>query len=488
MGDKTWADYTVYVDVSGSNTANNGLSSSTGFADVQFAFDTLPTIIDHKITISVGNGTFTTNYLTGSTDKYVYPRNAIFFARGKKIASRTQRVSGSMVAGVVIKGQGISSTVFTTNSNFDYGFYIGEGQIALEDLQITGNSSTSTLALLVAHRNDTYVHCNNVQLNGNTKSNTTYGMYAESGGQIEFTGSAQVRNVSIGALVLGTADQISISDDIDIYDTDKCLLSKNGGAILVQNTNGTVTGGMKFYSASVNVIECFNGGVIELRGLNSDFRNGTFDESVTITGTVLVDNGTLTAVYTRFDGGITAYGSTLKLDSADFQNFIRLYSSSGILRGAKSYIESTSPTNDSATPLIEYPGSTFIVDSNCDISPSSGLKGWTRNEIDHSLNDNSVIPIYSTSTTYRLRGNSGAKTNCYFPSTFTDISGIRIPEGFTIDVYGDSWGLGFANSATQSIMDLTNAFSVGNSAGQYTGCRWMFISGKWRLVGLGQLR
>ena len=94
------------------------------------------------------------------------------------------------------------------------------------------------------------------------------------------------------------------------------------------------------------------------------------------------------------------------------------------------------------------------------------------------FNNSSVFLPTRNRLTYAFVGNSIHATNCTLGSTFSDLT--TIPTGTTIDMYANSWGVSLTGSWG------TNT-PFGNSTGQYTGARFVWIGTSWQMISLGKL-
>jgi hypothetical protein len=469
----TQAAMTIYCATTGSDTTGDG-SAGLPFKTPQKAYDELPFLVGFgaNYDIKLADGIYNDNYLGAGA----MPRPAILFTSGKWLRSRTDRSGGSLVGAVVIKGNSATpgNVVIKCTSAFTYGIYNGQGQLCVEDLHIEGDGVNATTALMVSHRNDSYIHCNNVTLNGVDKANTSYGAYAESGGQLEMTGTGDFKNcaTAIGALTAG--DTVTISDDINVFDNDYGVAAKRGGCVSLQNTNGLARG-IKLYNNSLADILSVSGGDINIRGKDSSFR-ADITKSVNCAGKVeILPGGSMTSVYGRFNGIIENHGA-IDLNTSDFQSQIR---NRGIvnLSNANAFV-SPNTNNDYALAIFTKHGGSVEHNTGCNLGLGDS---FGENVVSNAFSANDVtMNVYVTAATYKLDGQGANRTGWILPLVYTD-TGLSIQQGETIKVYGSTWGAEVTGNVDGSV-------SIGSGSGFYSGATFVFDSGQWKIIGTGIVR
>lgn len=197
----THRDMTIYVNpVTGSDTANNGLTSSTAFATLGRALRSLPTTINHNITIQLSSGTFNEDInirpftgkgrvkivgagnLAGSTgftfgNLNVYGNTMGLFGYGTDGDTFSLMLTGIRLTGTMSVYNG---SVKLTNSTLDgstyTGVYVEKHSLAYLDTVAISNKSSIAIYATYGGR----VVTANMSGTGNNQ-----GLYASRGGIIQ---------------------------------------------------------------------------------------------------------------------------------------------------------------------------------------------------------------------------------------------------------------------------------------------------------------
>ncbi len=450
---KTW-----YVSTSGSDN-NDGLSENSAFRTLQYAYDQLPLIINHQQTIKLLDETHSENYRLDSS--LHLPRKAMLYAHGKLLGFRTER-SGKLSGAIVIKGPAI----IAPNQKLKYGIYNGLGQLAIENVTIQGSNKN---ALLVSHRGDSYVHCNNVTIDG--MNTTNIGIYCESSGQLEFTGEGEIKNCTTGVALFSLSDGISLSAETKIHN---CLtgINSKGWVSYIQTAESD--------NALCRLYDC-NVGIYASNGSHISLASSASDKRISIESPIKMLNGSsLSATYANINTTIECEQASVFLNNSDWQDQISLKASSIKLRKTKSYI--TKGKNNSLTPLKLDNNSTIIDNGNNTIINSNDEAIVLGDElIDKTINDNFdreiVVPL-GVKTMLLKSGHSHDQVGC-------SLSKIGAYEGKKVNIIGHSWGVEFIGTDD---FDIPSSFIIGTGSGQYTGAEFIFGNGKWRLLSLGLKR
>lgn len=459
---------TIYVDAAQASEGNG--TQANPFKTIQKAYDSIPSLVTENgsYTIQLADGIHSENYRAAAD----MPRPAILFCSGKWLRSRTARTNNVLTGAVIIKGNAVNKTavVIKTTADYNFGVYNGQGQLAVEDLKIEA-APTGASTLLVSHRNDSYVHANNVELDGGDKALTSYGAYAESGGQLELTGSADIKNCSVGVGALTASDTISISDDINIYDNNTGVLAKHGACVLVTNTNGAKRG-IKLFNNSAYDIDAYNGANVECRGKDGNYKTDV-TKAVECAGKVRIGDGsTMSTVWTRFIGIVENYGH-LYLNNCAHQAQIR---NTGKVRlnTVDSFI-APSTRNDTPLCLINSFGGEVEHNATCSV----GAGDYYGENIISTVTaaDNVLLNVFSNAKSCFISGNGANRVGWSLPLVFTD-TGLPIEQGFTLQVWGSSWGADITGNVDGSV-------NIGNGTGQYSGATFVFDGSTWRIVGRG---
>lgn len=525
------APVSVYVSPTGDND-NHGLSAAYPFRHIQRAFDSLPRNVAHRQDIVLADGTHTGNYLPAATSTEM-PRPAVLFARGRNIAARTQNNAGVMDGGIVISSASgdPSACIIETDATYTYGIYHAEGQIAIQGIGIRAGATAD--ALLASHRMS-YTHAYDVQLydNGNTVDNM---LYAESGGNVEFTGTdswidggttainiingtvnlsgnVQVRNNTtavagkMGNLIISDSASIQVTGDTDgstgtITNVTGDVLPRIGDWVTVSTGFPSATDEYKVTAVTATTITVDENSTSAQTGATvavtsecwmRDSTNGISGEDMDITirgrstDRALLDvkvggiNNRLSCTFADFDTAATfdPVNGLTALNACTFQNQLAPEGGALHLTGTDSYGRQN-VANNSTQPILLRGGAQLYRSGTCNIvGASSGRVTYPSETVVVAAHSTTIQPSRDINA-YRLQG--GGSTN----RTGCTLGADNASEGQVIWVEGSTWGVQLVSSAT---CDLTRSIWIGNGTSYRSGAAFMFLSGKWRLVGLGQPR
>lgn len=470
--EQTYSEFTWYVDpILGTDAIGYGVSSgANAFKTIQYAWDQLPTILNHQQTIQLGDGIYNTNYIA-SADQ---PRPAILWGKGKITTFRSTRdTSNNEITGaVVIKGNNASrsSTVIKTGSDFTYGIYINKGNVGIQDIEIQSDAVTKASGLLVSHRTDTYIHCTNVLIDGKDVAGSKFasnGVIAESGGQVELSDECVVKNADVGCVTLTDGDNITVSGSTEINSCETGATILAGFLKMFMSAN--VASNEMIHSCTTAIRGVF--GQIEVRGSSSTNR-AVIESPMLMEGSYLnlVNADTLELVQ-------LSNGSSVKYDSSNFQRQLQLKASTAYLRNSDSYVSPATANTDTIPVGILY-GSTVEYEGTNNITGASGgPASYNPRDLDFTA-DSQIVAIEDDTDIYRIDGNGANRLTCEIDST-------GVPDGRTIHIDGDTSGVEFTSGTN---MDIPTNFSVGGNTGQYSGATLTMRGGLWRVTGLGQIR
>lgn len=466
--DTTWEDMVIYVDPSGSDTQNHGLSSNYPYETIQYAYDSIPKFLKNEIKISLSSGTHSANYLEGSSDPINFPRNAVLYGRGKITSSRTQRVSNVLTANIIIEGKGKDHTKIQTSSGLDYGIYNTQGQLGLKDLTIAGNKDNLTSALLVSHRGFSYVHGDDIAIDGVCIAKTAEGAYAESSGQLELV-DAEIKNCSIGLKAQTSGDNVVFSGSGSIHQCNIGVFATGSSWVKLQVTGTDAA--IRVYNNNTYALQATSNAYLEARG------NASFD--ILIEDPCLAEQGVIYFVVATISARVSGtYGSNIYMNNVNYSEDVIMRASELGLKDTNSYIAPATQSNVK-NPIIATSGSVVFRTGMNEII-GSGNEGGTYNVPSITVSSNgAVINVYDSDENpykaIRLDGGGAVRTGCQF-----GIDGVF--EGQQLYVYGDTWGVELINDTN---LELPSPIIIGNGSGQYSGATFIFDRGKWRLVGIG---
>jgi len=463
---------TFYVDNTlGSDVVDNGNAVGVNaYKTIQFAFDQLPSVIAAQQTIQLADGTYNENYIDGVDQ----PRPAILWGKGKSTTFRSTLAGGVLTGAIVIKGNANnrSLTVVKTGSEFNYGIYINKGNIGLQHLEIRSDGVSKASSLLVAHRTDTYIQCDDVLIDGIDVASSKFvanAVVAESGGQIELSHGCVVKNADVGCVTLTDGDNITISGDSEVNScTTGAIIT--AGLLKLSMTDSSLNAKDMIHNCITAIKGVF--GQIDVRGLDATHR-------AVIQSPIDIESSHLNLVFADTKELVTGHnGSTIKYDSSNYQKQVQLKNSNVWLRNSNSYTNVGSPNNADTIPVALLFGSTMELEGTNNIVGSAGGYASHNSRTLTFSADSDVQAIYDDTDVYRINGNGANRLTCAISST-------NITDGRTIYIDGDTWGVEFTSGTD---MDISTNFSVGNGTGAYTGAIFTMRNGKWRVSALGQVR
>lgn len=456
----------VYVNAStGSDTTGNGTSGSP-FKTIQKAYDSLPRIVEKQCVIWLAPGVHDQNYLFGDSDKSLYPRNAVLFARGRMTGSRTQNNSGLMSGPVVIKSNGgnRTDTFIETSALLDYGVYLeGPGQLAIQDVTLRGGGTTTALA--VSHRGGAYLHMYDVPLDANGET-VSYGAYAEAGGGIEFTGT----NHSVDGCTTGIDSIIG-----SVVDVSGSPAFSNCGVALRVDDGAAMTVNLTAGSGHTTVIDNTNTLAVSSKMGVLEFRSTSNSNHILIDAPVETYGTQVTCVYADFLKTIKSYGGEWRMDSAHFDQQWTVYDTEIYLRNANSYaINSGTSKSSSVQPMRVVSGSKPYMEGSCTlIGSGNGIPQFAMVDADWIVTANgTTLDPDPNIDIYRLRGDSASYTGC-------DISAVNAWEGRVIHVAADTSNTVTLTSSTTLGLNADLEMGAESTAGVSRFQSFMFVNGKW---------
>lgn len=472
-GEKTWN-----VATTGSDTTGDG-SAGLPFATPQKAWESIPDIALHMQIMQLADGTYDTSSIA-AVDQ---PRPAIIWGKGKVTPIRSFGSGANIEAMISIRGNAVTpgNVILETGADFTYGIYINKGNVGIQDLTIRGDGVNPAQSLLVAHRTDTFVHAKNVFIDGGA-AGAVIGAIVESTGSMEFI-AGEIKNCDIGGAALAAGDQLVFASqgDNQINNCTTGVSATYGGYIalnMLQNGQG-----------QVEVIDgtCVTGAllsgnsILKVRGQD----HGTDTCQINASGSAIeCESSHVDLIFAETLAVVNLYaGSTIKVNSSNYQDAINAHASDVHLKTSNSYV-GVATENDALRPVALTDGSRIYQTGTNNINGSGGTvtvpsrvpatATFTANNQGYTLLDGrDYVNAQSDS------GNSW--TGCYVDST-------GITEGRTMYVYGGESVDGVELASTSGHMDLANPIIIGNAVGEYRGATFTMLNSKWRLTGLGQLR
>ena len=462
---ETYTEFTWYVDpINGSDTFGKGVSAGVNaYKTIQYAWDQLPSILNHQQTIQLADGTYNENYVSAANQ----PRPAILWGHGKVTTFRSSSTGSGLTGALVIKGNSVSpqNVVIQTTSDFNYGVYINKGNIGLQDLYIESDGVNKANTLLVSHRTDTYIQCFNVVLDGKDVASAKFSSncaVAESNGQIEFSDDCTLTNADVGVQTLVDGDNIVISGSSRIRSCGTGASIK-GGFLKLSMTDTAF--------AEFEMIETCTTGVFCVFG-RVEVRGATAVNRAIISSPVILEGARMEFIFSDLESTLVGNnGSDVKFDSADFQRQLTFKASSVYLRNSNSYTDTGSPNNTDVLPValldssdIQYEGTNNIV--------GSGGSYVSYNPLVLTYVADSTIQATTPGTdVYKMNGSGANRLTC-------EIEAANVEEGRTIHIDGDTWGVELTSGTN---MDVPVNFTIGSGTGHYGGATLTMRGGLWRV-------
>jgi len=439
---RTW-----YVDpVLGTDAFGYGVSTGAGaFKTIQYAYDQIPNIIniEHIQTIQLADGTYNENYRAAAT----IPRPSIFYAEGKTMRDRTDKVAGRIVAGVRIVGNTSDKTLCIIKGATDYNkavIYNLRGQIGFDSVTIQGLSGYHIDEMVMSHRQQSYIHLVDCIIDGVAVGDTNTGLVTESGGRIEFVGFGEIKNCREGASTLSNGDEIAISSDVNVYDCTNGLFAAGGGRIQFIISGS----GMRVYNCTT-ALNGQPGGIFELRGLNTSTR-------VSIESPVTMNGSIMEATYVDFESTIQLEQSTLLFNTSGHQEALTALAGSNVRYRTSDTYTTGNTENNSSDPIRCYLGASVQLSGTNNLVKAGGTAYTIGDRLQDVSANSSTITIQPWDRNLIIRG-SGANYTGNVLSAPTE-------QNQEVTIYADSFNVDLIASTT-AYFGTGAGIAMGNSAG-----------------------
>jgi len=475
--DETYIEFTWNVDpVLGVDAFGQGVTTGTGaFKTVQFAWDSLPSVLKHQQTIQLADGTYNTSSVPGASQ----PRPAILWGRNKITTFRSTLSGADLTGAVVIKGNSADNTLvkITTGSEWTSGVYINKGNIAIQDLTVQSDNVTNAEALMVSHRTDTFIHVKNCILDGIAVGKAKIGASCESGGQIEYI-DGKIKNSATGVLVNTAGDNFTLSTRLApiIEGCTTGAIVKNNSLMSINSLQNGV-GKIKIIQTCTTALTVIEGAQVTITGQD----NGT--DMPQIENPVTVEGGHIRCTFAEFLDTVTVENGSLQLRQSNYQEQITLSNSDLWLKTSDSFVDANTE-NDAAVPIFFTTSSVGRIfdDGTNNIK---GLGGQVFSLFEDTLTyagAGTTEVIHTIANTYEIVSTGGVKTGSQIDST-------NVVDGTPIYIFGGegtaTLGVTFTNGTH---MEIPTDFTIGGATGHFVGASLTMASGKWRITALGQIR
>jgi hypothetical protein len=177
----TMGEVTFYVNPTGSDTNNNGLTAVTPFQSIQQAIDAIPSTVKHRQTVQLSDGTHTAGI------RNTNPLGTSSTVRAVRVLIEGKSVNGRDL--IHIQGNNVDNTLCIISLGTDaYAAVYAEetNGTAVSGVTIDGQSYATDFIAIVQHRQGE-MRVDDIKVIGNNY-NGSRGFLAESGGLIEFDG------------------------------------------------------------------------------------------------------------------------------------------------------------------------------------------------------------------------------------------------------------------------------------------------------------
>lgn len=441
----------IYVDSTLGDDSYVGTASAPK-KTIQGAWDSLPMIVTSDTVILLADGYYFENTRVDN------PRKAVLFATGKFIAGRSDESGSQIVGKVVIRGTSRTGTVIQTTPTLYAGVYVSQGNVGLDTLTIDMTDSSGANAL-TSHRNDSYVHANNISIVGNGDDN---GVYAESGGHMEVVGSSTISGMNVGVQAQGVS-YITLANTTTVSSSTIGISVSQSSEVQVAN-QASISGTLYSVAIQDGTLFCYgNPGV------------GAYSN---ISGPVYCTNGTIDSTYCKWYGNAVVSASKVHLNASAFQNQWSLFASQlAIKSGTTSFIPPAT-TSSAIHPLV-------LVDTSYSRDNTSTIWGITNlveslNPITNTVASNSFIDWVNTSKITTISGRTASATNCALASVSISLGGIIPPEGTEWTLYGNSFPVEILSSTTADLASGGRCIlGDGTISSNSTSLSVIYLGGKW---------
>lgn len=458
---------TIFVNPATGNDKLDGSSATVGagyigpIKTLQRAWNMLPPIIEHRITIQMADGNYEAQeFLTTDME-----RPAVLWCVGKFIRGRTdQASSGADTTGyVVFKGTTQAGTKIRTFGAFIYGIYVTEGlNVGLDEITLQSNTA-GTISLLVAHRTGTYVQGSNIAIDGNA-GQAGYAAYAEAGGVLELTGNGAISG-SVNGVQCYDGSVIEIANTITVAGTSSAL-SISGGAI---NLDGKV---------AINSLVVVQSGKLYARGQDTANR-------VTFSAAIILINAVLDATFVNFTGTLDATNSEVTCNTCGYSNTWVGQNSDFYFQATPSFV-SPAVISTVATPLSLLLNSRWRRDSatNSPINGSAGRTNAVRNVVSQAIASNgATVAVFLAAgdrAVHRIDGSGGNRINCLLAAVDTSYGGAPL-EGTQLTLINTTANsVQIINSATTDIIGGGILLGSAGGSANYKGITLVWENAAWR--------
>lgn len=473
---RTYEDLTWHVDpLLGSDSISNGITAGSGaFKTIQYAFDQLPELVNHQQTIQLADGKYDENYIAGANQ----PRPAILWGHGKKYGFRSYLSGDDLKGPIVIKGNASNNTLveIQTVSEWNYGVYNNDGQLALQDLTVNTSGANGGV-LIVSHRNTSHIYSKNVIADSVFTARATSCVAAESGATIEWI-DGKIRNCAVGALAQTAGDNMTFATRSNpIFEgNSKAILAKNNCYVSLNSLQ--IVGKVEIIDSSNTIaVDVFNDAYVTCRGAN-----GTTD-MCQIGAPITIQDASFDFVFSETLDTVTIENGSVRYNASNYQRNIIAKMSDVHLKTSNSYV-SPEAANTDVRPVQLLGSSNMLESGTNNINGSSGLDRATvfPSIITATSNGEVLNPVIDRLDLVVISSSSGG--------SFT---GCEISSNLAYE--GQEMAVTFNAANTNSVqligsgthMRFPNPILIGKSAGEYTGAGFILRDGRWEVKSIGQL-
>lgn len=458
---------TIFVNPTTGNDKYDGTSATVGAGYIgpvktlQRAWNMLPPVIEHRITIQMADGTYEANEFTAGQME----RPAILWLVGKFIRGRTDQsgAGGSDTTGYVLfKGTTKAGTIIRTAPTYTYGIYASQApNVGFDEMTLRSNVA-GTISLLVAHRTGTYLQGSNIDFDGNA-GQASFAAYAEAGGVLELTGNGVVSG-TVNGFQCYDGSLIQLANTITVSGTSSAL-SIGGGIVLLANT------------VAINSPVFLQRGSLFCRGTDTSNR-------VTLAAVTLVE-GQLDATFANFSGAMSLQNAQAYFNTCAYSNVIGAENSDVYMSNTPSFI-APAVASTVASPVQLLTGSRFRRDSatNSPINGSGGRTNAIRNVVSQAIASNgatvAVFLAAGDSVVHRIDGNGGNRINCLLAAVDSSFGGAPMEGTMFTLINTTANSVQIINSATTDIVGGSVLLGSAGASSNYKGITLVWENAAWR--------
>jgi hypothetical protein len=384
---------------------------------------------------------YNTNYIAAVD----LPRAAILYAKGRELRDRTDRTAGRLEAPILIVGNTSDKTAVTIRAATGYDvavIYNLREQIAIDSLTVQGLSGLALDELVASHRNTSYMHFNDVVFDGVSVSDTDTAVVTEAGGEIEITGSSELKNCATGAKTLNQGDQIVISADTVVSNCTTGALATGGGQIKFNLTGSS----MRVHTCTT-ALSCQADSFFILKGKDTSTR-------LSIESPVESLQGVISATFVDFESTISLEQSKLTMNTCGHQNALTAYPGSAVYYDDSNTYTTGNTESTSANPVRIYKDAAISFSGTSNLVRSGGTTYKVGQRVATFSADSQALTVNEWDRFIIVRGSGADRASLTLSAPTL--------EGQELTLFADSFNADFIDSTTAEF--ASGGVALGNTA------------------------